>query len=129
MRRVIAALSVAVTAFAVTVSARAAVPQEAPASSALDGAWSGKVKTDSGEMKVRVVIKVEKGKASGTIETPHGDWPIAGGTLKDGVWTLPFTVDGAGDRWMKGTVKGDVFAGEWNNAPMAVGTFELARTK
>ncbi len=109
-------------------AAQAGTPP-APKAPAVAGTWTGEITSDSGTMNVTVTIKMDQGKASGSIDTPHGQWPIAGGTEKDGTWTLPFTVDGAGDRWMKGKVNGDSFTGEWNNAPMAVGTFDLKRVK
>jgi hypothetical protein len=121
-------LAIVSIAFSAT-SLGAAQAKTPPAAASIEGTWAGKVSADSGEMKVRVVIKIEQGKASGSIETAHGSWQISGGTFKDGVWTLPFTVEGAGDRWMKGQIKGDDFSGEWNNAPMAVGTFALKREK
>ena len=129
MRQFVATLSVTLFAIALCTSAGLAAPlQTAPAAkNSIEGAWSGKISSDSGEMEIQVVIKLVDGKANGKITTPHGEWPIAGGSLKDGVWTLPFAVEGASDRWMKGKVDGNVFSGEWNNAPMAVGTFELTR--
>jgi len=131
MRQFVATLSVTFCAIAIGASAvLAAAQQAAPAANtSIEGSWSGKITSESGTMEVTVVIKMEQGKAVGKITTPHGDWPITGGSLKDGIWTLPFSVGGAADRWMKGKVDGDLFSGEWNNAPMAVGTFELTRGK
>jgi hypothetical protein len=129
MRQILASLCLVLcAAVAGATTVRAAADQQ-PAASPLAGTWVGKISSDAGEMQITVVLKVENGKASGSIDNPHGSWPIADGVLKDGTWTLPFTADGAGGRWMKGQIKGDTFSGEWNNAPMAVGTFELTRVK
>lgn len=130
MQQVMRTMGLAVCAVLVGVSiglAAASPPQAAAAG--IEGRWVGKVTADAGEMKIEVEIKVEGGKATGAIRTAHGDWPVKGGTFANGTWTLPFEVEGAGDRWMKGVVKADTFTGEWNNAPMAVGTFELTRAK
>jgi hypothetical protein len=128
LSRLTLALCGVVLTATIGVAAQAAVPP-APKAPAVAGTWAGEVTSDSGTMQVTVTIKVDQGKVSGSIDTPHGQRPIADGTEKDGTWTLPFTVEGAGDRWMKGKVDGDRFTGDWNNAPMAVGTFDLTRVK
>lgn len=129
MRQLFASLCLVLCAVVAGATTLGAAIDQQPAVSSLQGTWVGKISSDAGEMQITVVLKVENGKASGSIDTPHGSWPIADGVSKDGTWTLPFTVDGAGGRWMKGRVTGDAFSGEWNNAPMAVGTFALTRTK
>jgi len=95
----------------------------------LAGKWKGAVKADVGEMPIEVAITVEKGRASGTIKTFHGDLTIREGAFADGKWILPFgSPDGPRGK-MTGVLKGDGFSGEWDFRPQAVGTFSLTRVK
>ena len=126
MRKFVVTLALAfVAAFA---SAPPTVWAQAPAAPPVAGSWTGKVSTNAGEMEITVNVKSADGKITGVIESAHGSWPITGGALKDGAWTLKFN-SGGNDPWMKGQIKGDAFTGDWNNEPMAVGTFELMRVK
>ena len=95
----------------------------------LAGKWKGAVKADVGEMPIEVVITVDKGKASGTIKTFHGDLTIRDGALTGGKWILPFQSSDGPQGKMTGVLKGDSFSGEWDFRPQAVGTFSLARVK
>jgi hypothetical protein len=96
----------------------------------LAGKWRGAVKADVGEMPIEVVITVEKGKASGTIRTFHGELTIREGVFADGKWVLPFgSPDGSARGKMSGVLKGDGFSGEWDFRPQAIGTFSLTRVK
>lgn len=92
------------------------------------GKWSGTAKGESNEMKIQVTVTEEKGKLTGMVTTAHGEWAIVSVTPKDKTWTIEFSRgEGLGTGSMTGTIAGNTFAGDWNNAPMAVGTFSLAR--
>jgi len=103
--------------------------QPSAPSAPLDGIWRGMVTADIGQMVIEVTAKASGATASGQIQTAHGIMAIKGGKLADGVWTLPFQAEDGSKGEMKGSVKGDTFAGTWNFAPRAVGTFELTRQK
>lgn len=92
------------------------------------GTWSGAAKADTNQMKIQITVREEKGKLTGAITTAHGDWPIVSVTAKDNAWTIVFSRGDADDTGsLTGTITASTFAGSWNNAPMAVGTFEVTR--
>ena len=92
------------------------------------GRWIGTVSADIGTMPIALEIK--KGpetSLTGTLETGHGTWTVTSVSRKDGAWRLAIkTPDGLAGA-MTGRVKDGRLTGEWNFAPRAVGTFELAR--
>jgi hypothetical protein len=94
----------------------------------LAGTWVGAIDTDRGGMQIRLVLAEQQGKWTGQIETAHGDWPVTAVTEKDGTWTVAFKSEGGQGR-MSGRIADGRFAGKWDNAPQAVGTFSLARPK
>ena len=91
------------------------------------GHWTGAVDTDRGTMDITVDITVDKGKASGTITTGHGQLVIANGTYANDKWRLPFSGHGMKGE-MVGTIKGDAFDGVWDNSPVATGSVKLKRS-
>jgi hypothetical protein len=123
--RLFTALVVVATAITVTpISAQS----KAPAALPILGTWLGGVKSDSGEMQIEVSVRDEKGKLTGSISNAHGNWPIVSVTQKDDVWTIVFSRGEATDTGsMTGTITDKTLAGDWNNAPMAVGTFSVTK--
>jgi len=111
-----------------TVLALTGIVQQ-PTTSSLAGTWKGMVTADIGQMNIEVTVKVDSGKASGTVTTGHGEFAIVDGRQTDGVWTLPFDAGEGVKGSMKGVVKGDAFTGDWDFRPMAIGTFALERVK
>ncbi len=95
----------------------------------LAGKWKGVVKADAGEMPIEVAITIEKGQATGTIKTFHGDLVIRDGAFADGKWVLPFQAGDGPRGKMTGVLKGDTLSGEWDFRPQAFGTFSITRVK
>ena len=77
-------------------------------------------------MQIGLELKEVEGKLTGVVKTPHGDWPVKSVTESKGRFTVTFTSDDR-DGSMTGTLEGNVFRGEWDNRPMATGTFELTK--
>jgi hypothetical protein len=108
------------------VSAQTKKPAAADAKEIL-GRWVGSVTAEMGEMQFALDLKESDGKITGTLETMHGDWSVSSATAKDGKWTIVATAeDGTGGKLI-GRVKDGKLAGDWDFAPRAVGTFQLAR--
>ena len=96
--------------------------------SPLAGKWTGTVDTDQGTMNIDVTLKVDDGRASGTIMTNHGELVISNGAFVKDRWRLPFSGHGMKGE-IVGTLKGDVFDGVWDNSPTATGSVKLRRVK
>jgi len=93
----------------------------------LSGTWRGKVTADIGEMVIELTVTADGARASGAVKTAHGTFPIRNGKLVDGVWTLPFDAGDGVTGSLTGRVTADVFRGDWDFRPMAVGKFDVRR--
>jgi hypothetical protein len=100
----------------------------AAAPSDIAGSWVGSIESDHGEMQVALRLADKDGKLEGLLKTAHGDWPVLSVSEKSGAWTILLKVEGGNGR-MAGRIKDGAFTGEWDNAPMATGTFALKRPK
>ena len=123
MKSVIRVFVIAVALHAVLDLSAASMP---PAD--IVGRWIGSIETDRGDMQIALTLTPKDGALVGEIESPHGNWPVVSGVEKDGVWTITFKTE-SGEGRMKGRIANEKFAGEWDNAPNATGTFSLARSK
>ena len=94
----------------------------------LAGKWLGTIESDRGAMQIGLELVEKEGKLEGALLTAHGDWPVTSVSEKDGLWTVVFKTEG-GEGRMAGRIKDGTFAGKWDNAPMAVGTFSLTRAR
>jgi hypothetical protein len=124
--RVIPTVSIGRVLLATTLLVSVAVLGAAPTD--LAGRWLGRIDSDRGEMEFGLELTEKNGKLEGAILTAHGDWPVTSVTEKEGLWTIAFkTESGAGQ--MSGRITDGTFSGKWDNSPMAVGTFSLARAR
>lgn len=128
MTRRLLVLSIVLAGLTGTLFARQAAP--APMPGALSGRWLGKVVADVGEMPIEVRLTLADGKVTGEIRTFHGSLRIESAERQDdGRWKLPFTDEEGLTGSIVGSVSEDVFAGDWNYAPRAVGKFEVKRAQ
>jgi hypothetical protein len=115
-------ISLLLTVLLLAVAATAAIYQDKPAKAT--GKYEGVAKSESlGEVPLKVDIKDEGGKLSGTIETPNGPSSITGGTYADGKVTLKFDA-GGNEGTVTAMLVGDKITGTWELAGMN-GTLEL----
>lgn len=79
-------------------------------------------------MQIGLELTERDGKLEGKLLTAHGDWPVTSVVEKEGLWTVVFKTE-AGEGRMAGRIKDGTFSGQWDNAPMAVGTFSMTRPR
>jgi hypothetical protein len=92
----------------------------------LSGKYEGVAKSDSmGEIPLKVELKNDNGKVTGTMEIPNGTAPITGGTYADGKLTMKFDAGGQ-EGTVTATVSGDKITGKWELSGQG-GTLELKK--
>jgi len=91
------------------------------------GKWEGGVTVGDNSMGLKLELKNEGGKIVGLLRTGHGDWTITDVKFASGKWTLAWRTPEGGTGKMIGTLKDNKLAGDWDNSPAFVGTFELTK--
>lgn len=125
MRRLISPLLVAFVFAAPAAAQPRFTPDEVKE---ISGRWIGTVTADIGTMPIALELKEEKDAGlTGTLETGHGNWTVTAVNRKSETWRLTIKAPDGLQGTMSGRVKNGRLAGEWNFAPRAVGTFDLAR--
>lgn len=125
--RMEALLTMCVMTIGLAATLSAQTGKGAPDKKEILGRWIGSVTANVGEAAFGLYLTELDGKITGKLETMHGDWTVASATAKDGKWTIvAITEDGTTGK-LVGQVEEGKFAGDWNFAPRATGTFQLAR--
>ena len=106
--------------------ARAASFNNSTYEDSLSGKYEGVAKSDSmGDIPLKVELKNDNGKVTGSMEIPNGTAPITGGTYADGKLTMKFDAGGQ-EGTINATVSGDKISGKWELGGQG-GTLELKK--
>jgi hypothetical protein len=122
----IALLAIAMTSAAAP-SRQDKKPADKPSTSdPVAGSYEGIAKSEAlGDIPIKVDLKNNGGKLSGSIDTPQGAAPITEGTYADGKVSLKFDA-GGNEGTVTAQVKDDKIVGNWSLAGQT-GTLELKR--
>jgi hypothetical protein len=121
-------LAVSLVALLAMALAAAASPmkQDKKTSDPVAGQYEGTAKSEAlGDIPIKVDLKNNNGKLSGSIDTPQGAAPITDGTFADGRVTLKFDA-GGNEGTVTAQMKDDKIVGTWTLAGQN-GTLELKR--
>lgn len=91
------------------------------------GQWEGGVTVGDQSMGIKLELKNEGSKIVGLLRTGHGDWTITDVKFASGKWTIAWRTPEGGAGKLIGTLKDNKLAGDWDNSPAFVGTFELTK--
>lgn len=98
-----------------------------PGANELVGKWEGGVTVGDRGMRMTLVLRNEGNKLVGQISNAHGDWTVTDVKFANGKWTIAWRTPEGGTGKMIGTLKDNKLAGDWDNSPAFVGTFELTK--
>ena len=111
-----------------------ALGQKAPAgqgakaaANELVGKWEGGVTVGDRGMRMTLELRNEGNKLVGQISNAHGDWAVTDVKFANGKWTIAWRTPEGGTGKMIGALKDNKLAGDWDNSPAFVGTFELTK--
>ncbi len=104
---------------------------EGPAASPVEGGWSLTVRTAQGETSIRVSLRLEDGKLTGTFSGDRGSGEIRNGTFAENAIEFTITVSGqqseeTGDWVFRGTVADSSMEG---TVTTSQGTFQFTGSK
>ena len=93
------------------------------------GKWEGGVTVGDRSMRMTLVLRSEGNKIVGQISNAHGDWAVTDVKFASGKWAIAWRTPEGGTGKMIGVLKDNKLAGDWDNSPAFVGTFELTKAK
>jgi SAM-dependent methyltransferase len=84
----------------------------------LAGTYAGTATSKNGDLVLFCDLKISGGRATGTVDTPEGSYPITGGTLSGGKLVLNLDMGGMPGT-IGGTLAGGKIVGEWTVGDMS----------
>ena len=109
-------------------------PAKAPSTSAtgIAGTWTLDVETPNGMVPLKAIIKLDGDQFGGTLDTPFGQFPITGGSVKGNDVSFKAKVEVQGNQTeieAVGKLEGDTMKGQINSAVMPTVNFTGKKEK